>query len=242
MTSQDYSFERLAKLRQALGMTYREFADPLGVSHTAVRRWETGEAELTKLAGLAIEHTFGASCKWLLDGEGLMWLPKDGSHQEDALVYRPVIQGAASCGPGGEITDPGPTAPSVPFRREFLQQLLRDAGSGSLEDLFIVECHGESMRPTIIPGDQVIVSTALSHRLKPKRGALYLVRPDPNSTNGKIKRIRLEEGNLWFLSDAPGFAPFPVEVDGVPIQSLVLGRVCWVSRTVLKEDSLEMAW
>jgi phage repressor protein C with HTH and peptisase S24 domain len=219
----------------------KDFGARVGVTATSVQRWESGKAEISELIARALEQAFTIRYEWILTGEGPMWVSGKDAGPED-LVYLPVIAGAAACGRGGEIADPGPGATTMPFRREFLQQLLRDVGGGGLEDLFLVECQGESMRPTILPGDLAIVSTTLALRLKPKRDGLYLVRLDPNSTDGKVKRIRQEGGHLWFLSDAQGFAPLSVEVDGVPMQSLVLGRVCWISRSVLKEDSIEMAW
>lgn len=172
-----------------------------------------------------------------------MWAKKELSQETVGdLEFRPLLPGVASCGPGGEIGDPGPTAKRLPFSSEFLQGLIHEAGAGNAEDLFVVECVGESMRPTVHPGDLAIINTALELRMKPQPTGLYLVRPEVESTEGRIKRIRMGKGTLSFLSDAPGFPPRTVDVDGVQIQSLVLGRVCWISRTVLREERLDSNW
>jgi transcriptional regulator with XRE-family HTH domain len=234
---------RLRNARKALGLTLEEFGDPLGVTKGAVSRWENGDAPLPKLTCLAIERGHGISSEWLIAGEGSMFLPSVLARGlDDDLEFRPVVPGAATCGPGGEISDPGPNAERIPFRREFLQKLAHGSGAGSTETLFCVECAGESMRPTIHPGDLAIINTALDLRIKPKRSALYLVRPDAASTDGRIKRVRVENGQLWFVSDAPGFTSVSVPVNETPLQSLVLGRVCWIGRMVLKEETFEMNW
>lgn len=224
--------------RQTLGHSQRAFAIPLDVSQAAVHRWESGDVALTRIVLTAIEHIHGISEHWVNTGEGLMWAPKNTSPEGGAdLEYRPLISGAASCGPGGEIADPGPTAMRMPFRKDFLQELLQESGAGSTEDLYVVECSGESMRPAVHPGDMALINTSLELRIQPKRNALYLVRSDPASAEGRIKRVRIDaDGQLWFMSDAPGFPPIAVDLDSLPLQSLILGRICWLARSVVKDE------
>ncbi len=236
--------ERFRALRLALSKSQSAFGEPIGVSYAAVSRWEKDDALPPDMAAIALEHVYGVSSKWLLTGEGPMWIPKPAPTEGSAeLLSRPLIAGAASCGPGGEIADPGPTALRMPFRKDFLLELLQESGAGSTEDLYVVECSGESMRPTVHPGDMALINTSLELRLQPKRNALYLVRPDPASAEGRIKRVRIDaNGQLCFLSDAPGFTPIAVDLDSLPMQSLILGRVCWVARSVVKDERPERNW
>lgn len=244
MQKQDELKQRLAALRRHLDLTYREFAAPLDVSHTAVRRWETGEAELTKLACLAIESAYGASASWLLEGVGEMLRPAaPGSERTSVasgmpVMECPVISGAPSCGPCGEIQDPGPEAPRFPLRRPFAEELIRECGAGSPATLFFAQCQGESMRPTIHDGDMALINTAEPLRMRPVRDAIYLVRQDPASCDARIKRVRILEAahELQLLSDAPGFRPLSVPLEDTPLQQLILGRVCWIARNVLADE------
>lgn len=235
---------RLKTARLAMGMTQKEFGAHIGVTGASVQRWETDNAELAEMACRALEQALAIRSEWLLTGEGPMWI--QGRHESsfaNGVVFRPLIPGLPTCGPGGEISDPGPNAPRIPFRTEFIQELLGECGGGSPENLFVAEVAGESMRPTVLPGDLALINTALDQRLRPVRNALYLVRPDPLSADARIKRVRLDvNGQLWFLSDAPGFAPVSVEVDGKPLQSLILGRVCWVGRSVVLAERLDRNW
>lgn len=232
--------ERLRYARRSLGISLEVFGTPLDRSRTAISRWETDGAEITRLEALAIEHVYEISAAWILEGVGSMAAaPRVG---DGGLIWRPLISGAASCGPGGEINDPGPQAERHPFAPSFLQQLLSDCGDGRPEDLYLVRCEGDSMRPTVFPGDLALVNTAEELRVRPKRDALHLVRPDAHSTDARVKRVRIEAQDLVMLSDAPNFTPVRVSLEAVPIQSLVLGRVCWLSRAVTNDFGGNTSW
>ena len=236
--------ERLNLLASELNLDGRRLAEALGVSGASISDWKSGKQPLRKTVCLALQALYGVSWRWLLEGEGAMWAFQPlGQDSQGELSYVPHLQGAASCGPGGEIMDPGAAAPRSPFDRSFLQDILKECGSGSTSDLYIVESTGESMRPTLHPGDQVLINAALPLRLKPKRGGLFLVRMDPMSADARIKRVRLSsDGRLCLTSDAPGFSPVEVELDGIPLQSLLLGRVCWASRWVMKDERPDHNW
>ncbi len=232
--------KRFHKLRSALELSQEAFGAPLGVSYAAISRWEKDLAEPPDMAAVAAEYLYGVSAQWLLTGEGPMWASKPGASVDQ--VWRPVLPGLASCGPGGEIADPGPQAPRYPFTPAFIQDLLADCGAGTPEDLYLVRCEGDSMRPTVFPGDLALVNTAEELRVRPKRDALHLVRPDASSTDARVKRVRIEGQEMVLLSDAQHFAPVRVSLEEVPIQSLVLGRVCWLSRAVTNDFGGNTSW
>jgi DNA-binding transcriptional regulator YiaG len=48
--------KEIIELRKSLGMTQQEFAVALGVTITAVSRWENGKNKPSKLAVLAIKN------------------------------------------------------------------------------------------------------------------------------------------------------------------------------------------
>lgn len=245
MTSADLDTpgRRLRWARLLLKLSGEEFGERLGMTKAAISSWETERTGVTKVLALAIEHVFGISSRWVMDCEGGPWAERPDLSGDSSIAGVPLLPGSPTCGSGGEISDPGPNALRIPFRKEFIQELLSECGGGSEADLFVAEVAGESMRPTVLPGDRALINTALELRLRPNRNALYLVRPDPLSADARIKRVRLEaDGQLCFLSDAPGFAPVTVQVDGNPIQSLILGRVCWVGRSVVQSERLDRNW
>lgn len=237
--------ERLRLIRQALKLQQEEFGTGLGVSKAAISRWETGSAEITRLAALAIEHVYGVNIRWLTEGEGPMWVTEmPQSDQGGEFLDRPLIVGAASCGPGGEIRDPGPSASRYALRRDFAGRILHRCGGGTEHDLFFLLCRGESMRPTIQDKEIVLVNTAMQIRMQPRNNGIYLVRRSPEAEDTRVKRIRLDADRhqLVLASDNRVFPPATVDLDGIPLQQLILGRVVWVGRYLLETDPPAEDW
>ncbi len=88
----------------------------------------------------------------------------------------------------------------------------------------------------------MLINTALELRVEPERDALYLVRTDPTSVDARIKRVHVKDDRICFASDASGFKTIAINVDGIPIQRLILGRVCWIARSVVKDERPERNW
>ncbi len=245
---------RLFLLREALELTRGQLAQQLGLAKGEIDLMEDGAKPIPLSVALALEHLYSANHQWLLGGGEWMWVKDESEEQSDWTPPRPafqeknfnlipMIEGAATCGPGGEIQDPGPTALRYPFDPRFIQELLQECGSGTISDLFLLQCYGDSMRPTIYPEDQVLINASIPLRLEPRPGGLYLVRMDPFSGDARVKRFRNHiDGRLGLTSDAPGFAPIEIGYDGVPIHQFVLGRVCWISRSVMKIEQSDRNW
>jgi len=62
--------KRLKIIRKTTGMTQREFASKLGVSHTYISELEGGRRTPSKLFMVAVEHVFGVNQSWLAAGKG----------------------------------------------------------------------------------------------------------------------------------------------------------------------------
>ena len=243
--------ERLKFLRESLEMSLEKFGGRLQVSHTSVSRWESGSAEISFITALAIEKVYGASHSWLLLGMDPMWSKDVGAadgeawaRMEQFLVDRPLIVGAARCGPGGIVEDPGPGASRYALRRDFAARILAKSGGDEESDLYFLLCRGDSMRPTILDKEIVLINTALGARLEPRAGGIYLVKRSPEDEEARVKRIRLdaERGDLVLASDNRTFMTITVPLDAVPIHQLVLGRVVWVGRYLLETDPPEGDW
>lgn len=245
---------RFQSVRKSLNMTQKAMADSLGLSHTAIGRYENGETEVSMVLALALEHVHMVNHRWLMGGEGPVWMsPKQAkayasaSHPllEDYLLDRPLIQGAASCGPGGEIDDPGPGAVRYALRRDFAKHILHQCGGGVDLDLFFLRCEGFSMQPTIINKEIVLINTHLDGRLEPRNNAIYLVRRNTEDNEARVKRVRLdrEKQQLVLVSDNRQYAPVYVDlVDDQPLHQFILGRVVWVGRYLLDTDPPASDW
>lgn len=69
--------ERIKKLRKALDLTQREFADALGVKRNTVGQWECGINSITEQIIVSICREFRVNEEWLRTGTGEMFLPTD---------------------------------------------------------------------------------------------------------------------------------------------------------------------
>lgn len=65
--------ERIRELRKALGLSQDSFGKKLGVTGTAVSRYEKGERSLTEQMALSICREFRVNYHWLMYGDGEMF-------------------------------------------------------------------------------------------------------------------------------------------------------------------------
>ncbi len=73
--------KRLKLLREALGLTQREFASALGRTIRTVQNYEGGHRVPDEATLKLIETLFGVNPEWLREGKGSMFLNKDKEEQ-----------------------------------------------------------------------------------------------------------------------------------------------------------------
>ena len=255
MISKESPNERAKLARTALKKSQDEFGSPMGFNKSNVSAWENERMSVDVVLAQAIELNWGVSWRWIVRGEGSMWVDpvKDrirenllpyASSMEDIFISRPLITGAARCGPGGEIEDPGPAASRHALRKEFALTIQKRCGGGKDEDLFYLLCHGQSMERTILDKEIVLLNTHIGGRLEPRNNAIYLVRRAPEDTDARVKRVRLdhEKRQLVLASDNRQYAPMYVDLGDTPLHQVILGRVTWVGRYLLETDPPETDW
>jgi len=223
--------ERLKQVRSELGLSTRSIAEALGVGASVYSQWETGQAPVRKPNALAIQAIWGYRWEWLMTGEE----PKKLGHGPRRVQEVPLLEGLPSCGPSGELHEMGLAPETIPFSASFISAVLHQAGAGTVDTLFAAHVQGDSMSPTIQAGDTVLVNTALALRLEPRKGALHLVRRAPDSMEARVKRLFFDGSALTLHSDNRTYPPVTIPIDGVPIQDLVIGRVCWYGRSVMDQ-------
>jgi phage repressor protein C with HTH and peptisase S24 domain len=240
--------ERIRQLRTALGLTGEAFGQGIGITKGSVSSWENNTRFPDGPSLIALQYVYKVNPAWLIEGNGSMWAEPQPtttiSTASDQFLDRPLIVGAATCGAGGEIQDPGPAASRYALRRDFAARILHRCGGGQEQDLFFLLCEGESMQPTILHKEIVLINTAMVGRLSPRSNAIYLVRRSPNSNDARVKRVRLDTDRyqLVLSSDNRAYAPATIDLDGIPLHQVILGRVCWVGRYLLDTDPPEGDW
>lgn len=118
----------------------------------------------------------------------------------------------------GRVAEDYPEVGLVPFNRNFRRALT----SASAEQLFIARGDGDSMMPTLINDDMVLIDRSQNRVAQSDR--IWALRIEDA---GMIKRVRVVPGGFYeLLSDNASVPPQTVRREEVA----VIGRVIWVGR------------
>lgn len=238
---------RLKTARKALGKTQDEFGAPMGYAKAVVSNWEKGKTEITVSLAQSIQVNWGISWPWLVKGEGSPWVTKAApapEPREIEALTRPEIDETSIQAASEKVHEPAPHAPRHTLDRNLARDLLRGSGGGSEEDLYFFRCRDESMEPTILSQERVLINTALEGRGYPRNNGIYLVRQSPQDNDVRLRRIRLAKDDqlLLLLPDNRFYMPTVLELAGISLDQVVLGCVCWVGRSLLASNDIECVW
>lgn len=202
----------------------KDFAKRVGIHPTTYRAYENNQNGYAKLA-----HTFsealGVPAKWLMQGGELEHASEaqesDIEQQAKAmgLSLVPQLELGYSMG-GGSVFHDYEHKGFIPFQREWLRGFVK----GTFADLFVARGAGDSMLPTMLDGDIVLIDTA-QKRIDQQDRIWALSYGDL----GMIKRVRrLPGGTYRIMSDNPAVEP----IDATDEEMHVVGRVVWIGRTM----------
>lgn len=161
--------------------------------------------------------------EWLATGEGPM---RRGHHHvgEELVgdyVAIPLYEVRAAAG-AGALVEHENVVDVLHFKESWVRQELRASPS----DLYLIHVDGESMEPTLRPGDVILVDR---RDTGPARDGIYVLRMDGALL---VKRLqRLPGGNLKVSSDNPAYEPFVAKASDLHSEEfVVVGRVVWSGR------------
>lgn len=228
--------DRLRELRTRAGLTVRGTAEALGMPTTTYQAYEDrAKFKKTilpldlarKIAGLFHEHGVDKSEVLALAGLGeeeadslqIMPAATDRVLEELGLSVVPELELGYSMG-GGSVFHEYRQTGVVPFKRDWLRGMV----SGTVSDLFVARGEGDSMQPTLLDGDIVLIDTAQKDIRQQDR--IWAV---SYGELGMIKRVRrLPGGSYQLLSDNAAVPPIQAS-DG---EMYVVGRVVWIGRRI----------
>lgn len=136
-----------------------------------------------------------------------------GAEPRRGAFVLPRLDVAASAGPGA-LVDGEVILGAAAIDPALAARLRLKAGQAS-----IVRVRGESMRPSLLDGDLIVVDQ--TQRAPDRRGGLYVLRVDGAVM---VKRVRRDGTGLVVASDNPAAAAVP------PGSHEVIGRVVWLMR------------
>jgi phage repressor protein C with HTH and peptisase S24 domain len=220
----------IARLRAHLGENQAAFATRFKGAHQSyVSKWEKQGIEPSARHLGAMAHLAGVSVEQFIDEE---WEPNtsldpavmpvstlDDLAAEHGLTFLeeidlPLGMGATYLSGHAEVLG------VVPFKEDWLRGLYE----GPLERLKVTRGKGDSMQPTIMDGDIVIVDTA--HRRIDDQDRIWAV---AYGELGMIRRVRVTPRGSWLLMPDNSIVR-PDEVgDG---EVAVIGRVIWIGRRI----------
>ena len=217
--------DRLKLIRQEFRMNQMELADKLGVSQNAVSQYETGARNLSDDLKEKLCEQFGIDLNWLITGRGEMY---DGAEpaakdvpqafsmnepgREDDLVYIDLLDAKACAGYGIENFDPQ-VVESIPIARRFVYPYRP-------EHVRLVEVTGNSMEPTLSPGDYVAVAEQVV-----SGNGVYLINKERDLF---VKRVAFKLDSMQVSSDNPLYPAYEVR-DQKP-DFAIIGRVIFQIR------------
>jgi hypothetical protein len=222
---------RVRDRAEAENVSYSSIMKALGSSSSAFANYWTGKrawpAELipklaeclsTNVDALMVGNGDHDGAGVVAEGRlGFNGFPAQLQPPASASVLLPEIDIGYSMGGGLVIAD-HVDGNMVPFPRDWLRSLIR----GTFDEVFIARGEGDSMQPTLLDGDIVIVDTAQNAITSQDR--IWCV---GYGELGMIKRLRaMPDRGIMVMSDNPAIQPFTA-YDG---ELHIIGRVVWIGR------------
>lgn len=232
--SPDTPHERLALARQQAGFADKaDFARAVGIHATTYRAYENGQNGFAKLASL-FASKLGVSTDWLLHGDSAPRSPPRKQVVAAEVPDQPALKGASSgdgaiairrvdlsyaMGAGTSIDD-YPDVELVLYDPDFLRRISRAEPAC----LFVASGDGDSMFPTLINDDEVVIDT--SQRVLNMQDRIWAC---SYQGAGMIKRLRaVGNGMVEIRSDNKTVGDQVVPADDL----YIVGRVVYVGRRV----------
>ena len=201
--------ERMKQRRKELGFSAEKIAERLGVSPATIYRYEKGDIEKVPVDSLAelariLQTTPAYLMGWEEQPEPKRPTIPKGFSPMPEMVQVPLI-GSIACG--------------TPITAEQNVKSYIGVPAAWHAD-FALECHGDSMAPTICDGDVVCIRS----QPEVEQGQIAAVRIGEEAT---LKHFYFQNGVMTLLADNPAVCPPMVytgpQLEDVQVEGLAVG-------------------
>ena len=230
--------ERIERVRSDLELSRMAFCKRIGFPYARYHHI-TGERNSKPTADLlsAVASHTDVSPDWLLSGDGPTYrgggmvqgtaiggrntaIGADSSQMDAQYVLLPLYGVQGSAGEGRHVGEEE-VEDLLAFKRDWITRELRS----SPDDLSLIYVQGESMAPTLSPGDVILVERNQNYTIS---DGIYVIRMGDALL---VKRLQfLPEGELNVSSDNPSYHPFRVRLREEMEDFGIIGRVLWAGR------------
>jgi len=216
--------ERLKLLRKKLKLTQNQLGEKLGVKGITIRRYENESKRLPLMLIYALAGLFKVNPDWLRYGKGKMFLEEDISDSEKIeYVQVPYFENGLAAGSyGGAINyEEAPIVLSI--NPDFLKNVL---SVKNFHNLFILNVVGNSMEPTLNPGDLIFVNPIENDYATIITGAIYVILFENECFVKRIEKDPVKK-QIRLLSDNKNYQPIEIkneELDNLTIIGRVVGK------------------
>ena len=227
---------RIRTQREALKLSRSYVAEKLGVALSTLQAWENEEREPSATHILRLSECLSTSVAWLVAGSeeqetssllptstsGATALDVKGNQVDlDEFVFVPRYNVSASAGYGALNDDESPMF-TVSFRRYWVVNHLK----ADPRKLSVISVSGDSMMGVLNDKDIILVN----HEDRDPREGIYVIRLDSQLFVKMVQR--LPGSQLRISSTNPAFEPFIIELDNIPSDFDVIGKVVWYGRVI----------
>jgi phage repressor protein C with HTH and peptisase S24 domain len=216
--------ERLLRLIDDRRLSQSALARLIGISQPSVGRLISGDTretgkilELARALRTSPEYLVGEVDDPDLVGSLVPFQASSTSVEQFGMRMIPEINLDFALGGGAFIDGPIETT-MVPFRKDWLDRISRYGPA----DVFLTRGDGDSMMPTILDEDDILVNRA--DRVITRQDRIWAIAYGDLAT---IKRVRrTATGSFLLMSDNTAVSPIEAAEDEIH----VVGRVIWIGR------------
>lgn len=214
--------ERLQTARSNAGFTKAaEATEQFGWAYSTYAGHENGSRGITRDAAAKYARAFGVSPEWILFGkDDAPTRVEHGEAVPDNAKMVPVYDVAASAGHGA-LVDYEATAYSLAFPPEYLSRLT----SSAPKNLAIISVKGESMEPTLLDDDIVLLDASKTNL---SYDGLFVLRFGDTLHVKRVGRSAKKD-HVSIISDNRDLYP-ALEVSVGDVEAV--GKVLWYGRKV----------
>ncbi len=200
-------FERLKELLQMRGRTKKELSEALGIGINTIKRWETSGKTPNQAILVAIANYFGVTTDYLL---GYDADPKNITAVDGIISFEEI--GEVKAGYNG-LAEEIYTGKKIDLPISML-------GGKKKSDYFVLRVSGDSMYPTLVDGDSILVERCSSV----DSGSIAVVLYGANEAT--VKKVNYIYGCDWMELQPINPMHPPKRISGADLENCrILGKV-----------------